>query len=74
MDDPSNAVNIELEDLQELARINPLAWEQILHIADNRRNAERIKDLEAHLDQAHKYGETRKQVSNGVVAVTNDAG
>ena len=29
-------VNIELEDLKELARINPLAWEQLLHIADNR--------------------------------------
>ena len=42
-------VNIELEDLQELATINPLAWEQLLHIADNRRNAERVAELEIQL-------------------------
>ena len=39
-------INIELEDLHELAKINPLAWEQLLHIADNRRNAGRIAELE----------------------------
>ena len=42
-------VNIELVDLQELARINPVAWEQLTHIVDNRQNAERIAELEAHL-------------------------
>ena len=39
-------INIELEDLQELARINPLAWEQLLHIADSRILKARIHDLE----------------------------
>ena len=41
--------NIEIADLQELARINPLAWEQLLHISDNRQNAERISELEERL-------------------------
>ena len=39
-------INIELDDLQELARINPLAWEQLLHIADSRILHARIHDLE----------------------------
>ncbi len=55
-------VNIELEDLKELARINPLAWEQLLHIVDNRQKDAKIADLQAHLEQAHKYGETREKV------------
>ena len=49
MTDPEEAapqINIELEDLQELARINPLAWEQLLHIADNRILQARIAELE----------------------------
>ena len=49
MTDPEEAapqINIELEDLQELARINPLAWEQILHIADSRILHARIAVLE----------------------------
>jgi hypothetical protein len=49
MTDPEEAapqINIELEDLQELARINPLAWEQLLHIADSRILQARIHDLE----------------------------
>ena len=54
-------VEIELEDLKELARINPVAWEQLLHIADNRINAAKIADLESHLEQAHKYAVTRAQ-------------
>ena len=47
-------VEIELEDLKELSRINPVAWEQLLHIADNRINEAKIADLEAHLAQAHE--------------------
>ena len=47
-------INIELVDLQELARINPMAWEQLLHIADNRRNAERIAELESRVDAEPK--------------------
>ena len=39
-------INIELEALQELARINPLAWEQLLHIADSRILKARIAVLE----------------------------
>jgi hypothetical protein len=49
MTDPEEAapqIKIELEDLQELARINPLAWEQLLHIADSRILQARIHDLE----------------------------
>ena len=33
--DTEPQINIELSDLEELARINPMAWEQLLHIADN---------------------------------------
>ena len=39
-------ITIEMIDLQELARINPLAWEQILHIADSRILHARIAELE----------------------------
>jgi len=72
MDDVN--LTIELEDLQELARINPTAWEQLAHIADNRKNAERIAELESHLEQAHKYGQARAMASsNGVATVLSDA-
>ena len=46
MQDEVPQINIELEDLQELARINPLAWEQLLHIADSRILKARIAVLE----------------------------
>ena len=55
-------VEIELEDLKELARINPIAWEQLIHIVDNRQNAERIADLEAHLAKAHETVESEHRV------------
>ena len=48
--DTNPQINIELDDLRELARINPLALEQLIHIADNRRNAERIAELEGRVD------------------------
>ena len=47
------SMNIEVEDLRQLANINPLAWEQLLHIVDNRINAEKIAELEGHLAHAH---------------------
>jgi len=54
-------INIELEDLRELARINPLAWEQLLHIADKRLDRDcileqigRIEVLEGQLAKAHE--------------------
>tara|TARA_Y100000310_G_scaffold115389_1_gene113930 strand:- start:1559 stop:1798 length:240 start_codon:yes stop_codon:yes gene_type:complete len=53
MDDASLELTIQMGDLEELARINPVAWEQLLHIVDNRQNAERIAELEEHLAQAH---------------------
>ena len=53
------SVNIELEDLQELARINPTAWEQLLHLVDNRQNKERIEGLEA---QLRSLGESSKEL------------
>ena len=59
-------VNIELEDLKELARINPLAWEQLLHIADNRQKDAKIADLEAHLEQAHQQGKSTERVLESV--------
>ena len=49
MTDPEEAapqITIEMVDLHELARINPLAWEQILHIADSRILKARIAVLE----------------------------
>ena len=66
MDDPSLELTISMGDLEELARVNPVAWEQLLHIVDNRQNKERIAELEAHLDHAHKTGE-----KNGVVAASD---
>jgi len=39
-------INIDLSDLEELARVNPLAWEQLLHIADTRILKARIAELE----------------------------
>ena len=67
MAEPYGEVNIELDDLKELARINPVAWEQLIHIADNRQNTERIKELEGHLEQAHKYAQGRAMASvNGL--------
>ena len=42
-------LSIEMCDLEELARINPVAWEQLVHIVDNRQNLERIDELEAKL-------------------------
>ena len=49
-------------DLEELARINPVAWEQLMHIVDNRQNAEQIADLEAHLAQAHEMAKNEHRV------------
>ena len=48
--DTNPQISIEIEDLKELARINPLAWEQLTHIADNRRNAETIAELKGRVD------------------------
>jgi len=46
-------IDIAVEDLHALAKINPLAWEQLLHIVDNRQKDERIAELEGHLAHAH---------------------
>ena len=56
---PESSVNIELEDLKELARINPLAWEQLVHIADNRKSNKMIKDL---TEQLQDLGKTSKNL------------
>ena len=58
----TSEVNIEIEDLEELAKINPVAWEQLLHIVDNRQNAERIAALEAHLAKAHETVQSEHRV------------
>jgi hypothetical protein len=54
MDSDPLELTIQMVDLRELERINPLAWEQLVHIVDNRQNAERIRELEEHLAQAHE--------------------
>jgi hypothetical protein len=45
-EDEVHEINIDLVDLEELARVNPLAWEQLLHIADTRILKARIAKLE----------------------------
>ena len=45
-------LNIDVLDLRALAEINPLAWEQLLHIADARILKTRITQLESDLDMA----------------------
>ena len=55
-------VNIEMGDLETLAKLNPVAWEQLLHIVDNRQNAERIAELEAHLAKAHEAVQSEHRV------------
>ena len=39
-------LSITREDLAQLAHVNPLAWEQLLHIADMRIANEKISFLE----------------------------
>ena len=39
-------ITIERADLEALAKLNPLAWEQLLHIADTRILKARISALE----------------------------
>ena len=46
LDESEIRLIIEMVDLHELARINPLAWEQLLHIADSRILHARIAVLE----------------------------
>lgn len=46
MQDAAPQITIEMADLEELARLNPLAWEQLLHIADSRILLSRIAELE----------------------------
>ena len=59
MDNASLELIIQVLDLQELAKINPLAWEQLLHIADNRRNAEQIEGLK---EQLRDLGKSSKDL------------
>ena len=59
MEDPSLELTISMGDLQELARINPTAWEQLLHIVDNRQNKERIEQLE---EQLRSLGKSSKEL------------
>jgi len=66
MDDASLELTIQMCDLEELARINPVAWEQLLHIVDNRKNAEQIADLEEHLAKAHEEVSIAIGKQNGV--------
>ena len=68
MDDASLELTIQMVDLEELARINPVAWEQLLHIVDNRKNAEQIADLEEHLAKAHEEVKIAIGNRNGVEA------
>jgi len=62
MDDASLELTIQMDDLKELARINPVAWEQLLHVVDNRQNAERIADLEERLAKANEVVQDEHRV------------
>ena len=73
MDDASLELTIQMEDLEALARVNPVAWEQLMHIVDNRKNAERIANLEERLTQAHKYGQARAMAMNGTTEALNES-
>ena len=46
MEEEVPQITIEMADLEELAKVNPLAWEQLLHIADTRILKGRIAELE----------------------------
>ena len=61
MDDLSLGQDIQMGDLEELARINPVAWEQLLHIVDNRQNEKRIDGLEK---QLRSLGKSSKNLVN----------
>ena len=45
-------LEISVEDLKALAEINPLAWAQLLHIADVRILKAKIAELEGDLENA----------------------
>ena len=72
MAEPSGEINIELGDLQELARINPLAWEQLLHIADNRRNAEQIEGLKEQLRDLGKSSKKLVDIQKDIIQTDKD--
>ena len=66
------SVNIELEDLQELARINPLAWEQLLHIADNRQNAGQVTALKEQLQRLGKSSKDLVDIQKDIIQTDKD--
>ena len=49
-------LEISVEDLKALAEINPLAWAQLLHIADVRILKARIAELESKLVEVFANG------------------
>ena len=66
------SVNIELEDLQELARINPLAWEQLLHIADNRQHAGQVTALKEQLQRLGKSSKELVDIQKDIIQTDKD--
>ena len=69
MAEESVGLNITREDLAKLAEVNPLAWEQLLHIADMRIAYEALKASEMRVQELEGMleGETSPSV-NGVTA------
>tara|TARA_R110000824_G_scaffold400585_1_gene608372 strand:+ start:51 stop:338 length:288 start_codon:yes stop_codon:yes gene_type:complete len=65
--DDAIQINIELEDLHELARINPLAWEQLLHIVDNRHNVEQITALQEQLQRLGKSSKDLVDIQKDII-------
>ena len=68
---------ITKDDLVKLAEINPLAWEQLLHIMDMRMATERINRLEeenARLSDAHIASEDSQAVSQSLNGHTEMVG
>lgn len=59
------SLEITIEDLKTLAEINPLAWEQLLHIADARianQEINRLKAENARLSGLHTEAEGLPEV------------
>ena len=56
MGEEQMGLEISVEDLKALAEINPLAWAQLLHIADVRILKAKIADLEARLAEVFTNG------------------
>ena len=69
MAEESMGLSVTKEDLIKLAEINPLAWEQLLHIADMRIAYGAVQDAQMRIQQLEAMLEGKESPSlNGVGA------